>query len=83
MFLIESTKEAGKYLKYAANTWSWVNDGTNSYFGFVEAETQAITVADLIKYEKDGFSVSLSYGDKKDFERKPVCRSFDYNEIEG
>ena len=71
MFLIESTKEAGKYLKYAANIWSWVNDGTNSYFGFVEAETQAITVADLIKYEKDGFSVSLSYGDKKTLNENP------------
>ena len=70
MFVIKSTKEADKYLKYSAG-WSWDTNASASYFGFVEAETQAITVADLIKYEKDGFSVSLSYGDKKTLNENP------------
>ena len=72
MFVIKSTKEDGKYLKFASpSTWTWVDDATQSYFGFVEAETKTITVAQLNAYEKDGFSVTLSYGSNKTLKENP------------
>lgn len=61
--------ENNKYVQYAGSKFDWADEG--SIFGAIAIEPVSLTVADLNYYEKDGFSLSLTYGDKKSLAGNP------------